>query len=76
MCIVYSVLLTKMPKVNCKIDGFCMKCRVMHEITNPETWVMKGKGDQKRDAVRGTCKKHGNKMSKIMSNADKKRCNM
>ncbi len=48
------------------VMGYCMKCKMMHEMQNPVKFQSK-KG-RKATFMKGTCAKHGNGMSAIVGN--------
>ena len=46
--------------------AYCVKCREKREMKDPVEVSFKGKGDQVRRAMQGTCPVCGTKMFKIL----------
>jgi Zn finger protein HypA/HybF involved in hydrogenase expression len=47
-------------------EAYCVKCKAKKEMLNPQEVEMKGKGEQKRYAMKGTCPDCGTSMFRIM----------
>lgn len=49
-------------------EAYCVKCKAKREMKDPKEVSFKGKGDQERRALSGTCPVCGTKMFKILPN--------
>jgi len=53
------------------MEAYCVKCKAKREMEDVEEVEMKGRGNTKRRAAKGTCPKCGTKMFRILGSVKK-----